>query len=127
MKKLFTLLLLITSITSPIFSSNSFKSISNPNLEEAIIAIPEISGKNFYEIKTALSNIDGVTIIGYCEQHKCFLLNYDTKKIESADQIARSIEALNPRYKTEIKVGTSISQIIDSCTKYSSQPIDQAK
>lgn len=127
MKKTLALFLFITLITNSITSSNSFKLLSNSNLEEAIIGIPQISGKNFYEIKTALSNIDGVTIIGYCEQHKCFLLNYDTKKVESADQIARSIEALNPRYKTEIKVGTSIGQIIDSCTRYNTQPIDQAK
>jgi hypothetical protein len=86
--------------------------------EEAIIAIPSMNSKNFHEIKTAIAAIDGVTLRGYCEGSRCFLLTYDTKKVESAEVIARVIENLNSRYKPEIKVGTSINQIINSCTTY---------
>ena len=61
---------------------------------------------------------DGIALQGYCPQYKCFLMNYDPSKIKSGQAIAEMVETAYPAYKTEVKVGASIAQLIDGCSKF---------
>jgi hypothetical protein len=85
---------------------------------ELVLSIPSINSKSYDEIKQKLSTIQGVDLLAYCDQIKSFLISYNPKEIGSGEEIARQVESLNPRYKTEIKIGTSISQIIGNCSKF---------
>jgi hypothetical protein len=88
--------------------------------KEFIMSVPSISSKSYEEIKQKLISIPGVSVVAYCETSKCFLMYYDPKQVESGEEIVKQIETLNPRYKTEIKEGTSISQLINDCKSFSS-------
>lgn len=86
---------------------------------ELVLSIPSLTSKSYEEIKLKLFSIPGVNVVAYCDQYKSFLIYFNPKLVETAEDIAREVESLNSRYKTEIKTGTSISQIIDRCSKFS--------
>lgn len=85
---------------------------------ELILSIPLLTEKDYDNIKNTLSHTDGIILMGYCSRYKCFLMEYDQSKIKSGQVVADIVEAAYPGYKTEIKEGTTIAQLIDGCTRF---------
>ncbi len=110
-----------------ISSGKLFSQTHTPAVQELILEIPAITEKGYAEIKNALSSIDGVTLVGYCDQYKCFLIYYDTNKIQSGSEVAKAVENLNDNYKTQIKEGASIATLIGNCNAFPVTPIGEAK
>ena len=110
-------------ITAGLIFTFSFFSITRSvaqdlvNTSEVIIKIPSLNSKNYNEIQQMLVSMQGISSLSFCESIKSFLIYYDPKMIESGEAIAKKLESSNPHCKTEIKTGTSIAQLIDSCSK----------
>jgi hypothetical protein len=112
-KKLLSISIVLASLIC--FSSSQAQTLQQTN--ELILSVPAANSKNYSEIIQKLISIQGVDVLAYCEQTSLFLIKYNTKLIDSGDIIARQVEDLNIKYKAEIKTGTSISQLIDNCTR----------
>ncbi|MCW3083063.1 MAG: hypothetical protein JWP12_429 [Bacteroidetes bacterium] len=91
---------------------------SSTTSHELVLSIPLITDKNIDAIKNTLLHTSGLTVYGYCNAYKCFLLTYDPAVFESGETVAAMLQAAYPEYKTEIKIGVTISQLIDNCTHY---------
>ncbi len=107
--------------------SNQVFSQQASTLHELVLEIPTITTKNYSEIKNALVAIDGLNLVAYCEDYKCFLIYYDTTKIESEDAIEKVIEQLNPSYKVKKRLYTKFSEIIGACNVFPANNIDTTK
>ncbi|MCW3102008.1 MAG: hypothetical protein JWO09_448 [Bacteroidetes bacterium] len=89
-----------------------------PALSELILSVPSITDKTYDDVRLILAGIEGVTLSGYCEQYKCFLIYYDPSKIKNGEAIAYAVQAANPSYATEVKTGASIAQLTSGCTAF---------
>jgi hypothetical protein len=88
----------------------------NPNYQELVLGFPTITPKTFPLIKSVLKGINGVQLVAYCDDLKIFLLKYNSNLIQSEGVIIAALENAPNNFKTEIKVGSTISQLIQNCT-----------
>ncbi len=110
----------------------SMKSISlfgqhNPAMTNLVLEVSTVTTKNYTEVKSALAGIDGVVLVAYCEDSRIFLMNYDIDKISAPEQIGKTVEQLNPSYKTKVKTNITFAEIMASCVQFPATPIDAAK
>jgi hypothetical protein len=116
--KRFPLIVAFASLFYLFGPGKSYSQTAPTALSELILSIPSVTDKTYDDVRLILTGIDGVTLKGYCEQYKCFLINYDPSKVKNGEAIAYAVEAANPSYTTEVKTGTSIAQLINGCTQF---------
>ncbi len=99
---------------------NSFGQItpSPSTTHELVLAIPLLTDKNVDEFKNTLTHTSGLTVYGYCDAYKCFLMTYDPAVFESGEAVAAMLGTTYPNFKTEIKIGVTIAQLFNNCTHY---------
>lgn len=124
MKKTFFLFIVLTCLC--VTKTSLAQEEHPPVLKQLILGIPATCSRNYDDIKSKLSSMGGVTLLGYCGQYKCFLLTYDANKIESADAIVKSMEEYKSEYKSEIKEGTTIAKLIGSCIQFGTETGDNS-
>ena len=114
------ILLFIIFISFFCVSKNSFAQTDHPAVyKELILGIPSVDPRNYEDIKNHILTMGGVKLIGYCSQHKCFLLKYDSNKIQNPDAIVKSIEEYKSEYKVDVKKDATLAQLIGECVTLS--------
>ncbi len=116
--------LLIFSILAFTILSRKDSYSQTTTAKELVLGIPSINSKNFVEIQSALTSIDGLVLLAYCDHLKLFLIAFDDQKIKSGEIIAKQIENNFPNTKTEIKIGAPISRLIKDCTAYPTKTLE---
>ena len=110
----------------------SFKSLSMfgqhiPAMTNLVLEVSTVTTKNYTEVKNALTAIDGVVLVAYCEYSKIFLMNYDIDKISAPEQICKVVEQLHPSYKANVKTNITFAELMASCIQFPTAPIDATK
>jgi hypothetical protein len=86
------------------------------NTGELILQLPEAGPKNIHQIITALSNLNGVTYSGYCENEKCFFLLVDRDINPDNTAVTEKIKSLGMSFSE--KTGATIANAIGHCSNF---------
>ena len=95
------------------FAEKTFSRVPS-NVVEMIIEIPEAQpDRNLADITSALQNLGGISVAGFCNSEKCIFLNVDRSLQPANDPIMRAITNLG--YHPQLKTSGTIQQAQDAC------------
>jgi hypothetical protein len=81
------------------------QNIAGTEYDQLILGVPNISEKNFDNIKNNLTSIPGVIVKYYCNEHTCFLILVDSNVQPDFNTILTTISNKFPKVKFNIKEG----------------------
>ncbi len=113
----FIILVLISHSLSAT-KANAQQLIPDENISIAknlVLEVSTVTSKNYKEVTNALTAINGVTIVAYCEEARIFLINYNQVLIPKPEPIADAIKQLHPSYKSKVMYNLKFDDVIKNC------------
>lgn len=123
MKKI-TLIAVIIFLTSNLFAHEGFSKENNPitltlsdTPGELIVSFEKLSSKQYQDLDLALSEINGIRKIGFCERMNVFYFSYDTAIYRSAEEAFEALIVPTKKYQPLLKIGASAADVEKECNK----------
>ncbi|MES2798955.1 MAG: hypothetical protein V4638_02990 [Bacteroidota bacterium] len=101
-----------TELTSAVNFSTSY---TKSQLSELVIGVPNFNMKRYEEVISIISQTDGVLKVTYCESLQVFLIQFDSSKIHSAEDLFTIMEKSLHEFQLFHKVGKSIDELKGLC------------
>lgn len=111
-------MLIVVSYSLTITKANAQQLMPDENTSKTknlVLEVSTVTTKNYDEVTNALTAINGVTIVAYCEEAKVFLINYNQVLIPKPEPIADVVKQLHPSYKSKVMYNLKFDDVIKNC------------
>lgn len=97
------------------FSAFTAGAQNNARYRETIIAYPDLTSKELPVVESAINNLAATTNLGYCSNHKCFMITYDPEVYTDGEAVAKTLLQLQPAYTPVVKSPVPFDQLRKDC------------
>lgn len=92
-------------------------SVSGETRGEILIIFEQLSEKEYDDLNSRFSSLEGISVTGFCKRLKCYYVSYDKTVYRTPESVYEAVAEATKRYVPVLKTGTS-EQVNKMCNQF---------